>query len=171
MRQWVGAVVLITAAVLASSILYAARPSTQNLFFIQRSINDNIVQYAVHCTPDGGLQSPNPVHAYWILGNGDRAELNRVQKRLAYGISSQRELSDDHYEFELAALKDRMISVRPTDDGYRALVLINGEKSVLERVYVECTENFLGIPNVLYIDLFGHAYDPNRVVKERIQPQ
>lgn len=171
MRQWIGVLALAAAFMVFSSMANAACPGVQGLFFIQRSINDNIVQYDVHCTSEGDLQSPDPIHVYWVLENGDREELSGIQKQLAYGVSSQKEVANNHYEFVLAALKDRKIAVKRTAEGYRAVVLINGVESVLERVYVECTENFLGMPKVVYIDLFGYAHHANRLVKERIQPQ
>lgn len=171
MKQWIGVLTLAATFLTVSSTANAVCPGSQGLFFIQRSINDNIVQYDVHCTSEGDLQSPEPIHVYWVLENGDREELSSIQKQLAYGVSSQREVGNNHYEFVLTALKDRKIAVKRTADGYRAVVLINGVESVLERVYVECTENFFGMPNVLYIDLFGYAYHANRVVKERIRPQ
>ena len=171
MKERIGMLMLSAAFVLLWSIAHAACPGAQGLFFIQRSVNDNIVQYDVHCTAEGDLQSPEPVHVYWVLENGETEELSGIQKQLAYGVASQKEVGNNHYEFVLTALKDRKIVVKHTADGYRAMVLINGVESILERVYVECTENFLGMPKVLYIDLFGFAYNINNVVRERILPQ
>jgi hypothetical protein len=71
----------------------------------------------------------------------------------------------------LAALKDRTIVVEKIGEGYKALLLINGNPSILERVYVQAEEKWTGLPKVHYVDLFGLTAQAKTPVKERVIPQ
>ncbi|NIM97435.1 MAG: DUF4833 domain-containing protein [candidate division Zixibacteria bacterium] len=142
----------------------------QNLFHIERSINGNIVRYDVETTEDGNLVGTDPVFAYWILENGERAELSLIQRTDAYGIESQERLGHNQYRIILSGLAEREITVQRTDEGYRAFVLIDGREGILERIYVECVEGLLGFPKVIHVDLFGRDGRSAFPVTERILP-
>jgi hypothetical protein len=147
-----------------------ARGAGQNLFHIERSINRNIVMYDVDTTEDGNLVGTAPVFVYWILENGEKSELNTIQRKFAYGIKSQERLGDNRYRIILSALEGREITVKKTDDGYKAFVLIDGRESILEKIYVESVERMVGLPKVLYIDVFGRDGQSAFPVTERIFP-
>lgn len=142
-----------------------------HLFFIERSKNKNIVQYDIRTMEDGNLAGKAPVVAYWILENGEERELSVIQREFAYGIESQKKLGKDQYEVVLTALKKRKITVKKTDDGYKAFVMIDGRERILERVYVESRERLIGLPKVLFIDLFGRDGQTNLPITERIFPR
>ncbi len=148
-----------------------AHGGEQNLFYIERSINRNIVRYDVDTTEDGNLVGTAPVFAYWILENGERAELSIIQRKYAYGIESQERLGLNRYKIILSALAEREITVQRTDEGYRAFVLIDGREGILERIYVECVEGLSGFPKVIHVDLFGRDGRSAFPVKERILPR
>ncbi|NIO04341.1 MAG: DUF4833 domain-containing protein [Proteobacteria bacterium] len=147
-----------------------ARGEGQQLFYIERSINGNIVRYDVDTTEEGNLVGTSPVFAYWILENGERAELSRIQRKYAYGIESQERLGFNRYRIILSAMAEREITVQRTDEGYRAFVLIDGREGILERIYVECVEGLSGFPKVIYVELFGQDGQSARPVTERILP-
>lgn len=142
-----------------------------HLFFIERSKNRNIVQYDIRTMEDGNLAGKAPVVAYWILESGEERELSTIQRELAYGIESQKRLGKDQYEIVLNALKKRKITVKNTEDGYKAFVMIDGREGILERVYVESRERWTGLPKVLFIDLFGRDGQTNLPITERIFPR
>jgi hypothetical protein len=145
-----------------------ARGEGQQLFYIERSINRNIVRYDVDTTENGNLAGTAPVFAYWILENGERSELTKFQRKYAYGMESQERLEHNRYRIVLSALAEREFIVQKTDDGYRAFVLINGKEGILERIYVECVEGLLGLPKVIHVDLFGQDGQSALPVMERI---
>lgn len=162
-----GLVLLGTFLWLACSGAYEDR---QHLFFIERSKNKNIVQYDVYTTQDGDLAGRAPVFVYWILENGERCELSKFQRNYAYGIESQERLDHNQYQIVLTALTERKITVKGTNDGYRAFVLINGREGILERIYVESKEGIIGLPKVVYVDLVGEDTQSTLPVTERIFP-
>lgn len=140
------------------------------LFRIERSKNKNIVQYNACLLQNNNISDSNPVEAYWVLANGQKEELSIVESKQAYGIKSKEKLGENKFRILLAALKDRDIIIQKMKGNYKALVQINGESSILERVYVKSEEQALGFTKVSYIDLFGRALRTNRPVKERITP-
>jgi Domain of unknown function (DUF4833) len=144
---------------------------TDHIFRIERSINKNFVQYDVRLMENGNLPDSNPVITYWVLENGQQEELTLIQRKYAYGIHSQEQIEKDKFRVILAALKDREIIVKKVNGSFRALVFINGIQSILERVYVESKPRLTGLPNVLYVDLFGRTKGINSTMRERIIPK
>jgi hypothetical protein len=62
--------------------------SANRLFYIQRSSNANTVVYDANFLPNKSLNPSQPVHTYWIrfADNGQKEELNFIQRTLAYGL-------------------------------------------------------------------------------------
>jgi len=154
---------------------YATEGSTRcgkrdSLFRIERSKNKNIVQYDA-CLLKNNISDENPVQAYWVLTNGKKEQLSAIENKQAYGIESKEKLGKNKYRISLAALKDRDIVVEKIKGDYKALVKINGESSILERVYVESEEPTIGLPKVHYVEVFGRNLSTNKSVKERITPK
>jgi len=149
--------------------LTASQDKGEHLFSIERSKNRNFVQYDLRLTGNRDVSNSNSVAAYWILQDGRREELNPVEKKYAYGIASQEQISKDKFKVRLAALKDREIIVEKIKGSYRAVVSINGKESILEKVYVEAEERLTGLPEVVYVDLFGRTIRANLPVRERIR--
>jgi hypothetical protein len=156
-------------SLVAGPILAAPANNAGHLFFIERSLNKNIVQYDVSLTEKRDLPDSNPMTVYWVLENGSREELTPIQ-RFAYGIASQVKLAKDKVKVLLVALKGREILVEKIKGSFKAMLPINGKESILEKVYVKTDEKSAGIPKVLYIDLFARATQTNVRVCERIVP-
>jgi len=140
----------------------------EHLFFIERSKNKNIVQYDFRPIEEGNPHGKGLVVAYWILENGKRRELTRIQRELAYGIKSQERLTDDRYEIVLVASKQRKIVVKKTDEGYKAFAMIDGREGILEKIYVESREKWAFLPEVLFVDIFGRDEQTNLPITERL---
>jgi hypothetical protein len=158
--------VAFTSLVWLSSAFSSKNPG--HLFSIERSTNRNVVHYDAALTEDNGLLWPNPVSTYWIMEDGSRQELNSVEKRYAYGISSPAKIDLNKLTFHLAALKGRSITVEKIDGSFRAVVQIGGKRSVVKRVYIQTESTRFGFPKVTYLDLFGTDLSTNMPVKERI---
>ena len=142
-----------------------------HLFFIERSKNKHLVQYDVQLTENDDILESNPVSAYWVLENGRQQDLNLIQRRLAYGIDSYEKLENNKFRVVFVAFKDREVIVEKREGSFRAIIAINGRPSVLERVYVESKERPIGLPLVLYIDLFGRTEGTGLPINERIIPK
>ncbi len=156
----------------ASSFGFALS-STKNghLFFIERSKNKNLVQYDVRLTENGNIFDTDPVSVYWILADGMQRDLNLIQRKFAYGIDSYQKLEKNKVKVFLAALKDRELIVEKKEGIFRAITAINGKASILERVYVESRERWTGLPQVVYVDLFGRNKETGSLVSERMLPK
>ena len=141
---------------------------THPLFHIERSKNKNIVQYDFHPDEGGHADGRSPVEVYWILETGERRELNHVQRILAYGIASQRRVGKDEYEIVLTAFRERKITVKKTDEGYKAFAVIDGREGILEKIHVECKESLITLPKVLYADVYGSDQQTNLPLTERL---
>jgi hypothetical protein len=149
----------------------AACPKVSPLFRIERSKNKNIVQYEICVSDNGDAPQIDPVKGYWILQNGQREELNAVQRKFAYGFVSQEKLGENRFAIVMVALRDRRILIERIGDDYRAIMAISGKQSVLETVFVKSEERLVGLPKVQYIDLFGRTVQTGTQVNERIVSQ
>ena len=138
------------------------------LFFIERNKNKNYVQYDVRLTKNNDLHASNPVTAYWVLENGGQEELTLIERKFAYGIDSQEKLEQNKFKVLMVVFKDREIIVEKINGSFRAVVFINGQQSILRKVYIEFKEGLMGLPKVLYIDLFGWTKGRGFSMRERI---
>ena len=145
--------------------------NSDHLFFIERSKNKNYVQYDVRLMKDNDLPASSPVTAYWVLENGQQQELTLIERKYAYGIDSQEELEENKFRVFLVALNEREIIVEKMNGSFKAVISINSERSILERVYIESKEGLTGLPKVLYIDLFGWTKESGFPMRERIIPK
>jgi hypothetical protein len=119
-------------------------------------------------TEDTDLPDSSPVIAYWVLANGQQEELTLIQQKYAYGIYSQEKLGKNKFRIFLVALKDREIIIEKIGGSYKALIAVNGKRSVLEKAYVKSKKNWTRFPQVSYVDLFGRIKETSLPVRERI---
>ena len=155
-------------SVLAASICNAACDKIEPLFVIEHSKNGNAVRYEACLSEDGGLSSPEPVISYWVLEDGQREELNSIERARAYGVVVLERKGKDLVRISIVSLKSREITVEKTGTKYAAFILINGRECILERVFIKSHDLIFGLPVVEYIDLFGKTKEEGRRVTEHI---
>jgi hypothetical protein len=167
--------IIILLAVILSLASWSAFADSWNksdpLFFIERNKNKNYVQYDVRLTKDNDHHASNPVTAYWVLENGGQEELTLIERKYAYGIDLQEKLEQNKFRILMVVLKDREIIVEKLNGSFRAMVFIDGKQSILEKVYIESKERLMGLPKVLYIELFGRTKGKGFPMRERIIPK
>ena len=148
----------------------ASAEKNEHLFFIERSMNKNIVYYDVCQNDSNKLCQSNPVTAYWILDGGKKEGLSSLEKKYAFGINAIKamDLQDDIFKFSIAACSKYTISVEKIDGKYRAVTSINNREIVLEKVYVNTKAGLFGMPKVSYIDYTGRTTQENTRVKIRV---
>lgn len=155
----------------------ASASGEAELFTISRSLNRNLVQYAVHvdaaCIPAAGA----PVYAYWRMlerGPTSTAELLPHESR-AYGLASQQVVSPvtggaaGAVRIVLRAVPSRPLLVetwRAGDGTCRALTTaqIAGAPAHLAGVYVRLKSPI----SVDYLLLQGWSMDGTRRVEEKL---
>lgn len=132
-------------------------------FIIERDTNRNVVVYALPKDENG--EPRFPLQVFWLMIPSNAAstdtftqytkeDLTTIEKRLAYGIvNSNVSFFGDLEEVNIKALENQIINiVRPNVDGPNvqagsagycyATVDINGERLILERIYI-CTKSSL----------------------------
>ncbi len=171
MRLFIGILLALVFTLLFSSTFALSSTRNDHLFFIERSKNKHLVQYDVRLTENDDILDSNPVSVYWVLENSKQRDLSIIQRRLAYGIDSYERLDKNKFRVVFVALKDREVIVEKMEGSFRAILTINGKPSVLERIYVESRESLIGLPRVLYVDLFGRSKETGSPIQERIVPK
>ncbi len=171
MRLFIGILLALVFTLLFSSTFALSSTRNDHLFFIERSKNKHLVQYDVRLTENDDILDSNPVSVYWVLENSKQRDLSIIQRRLAYGIDSYEKLDKNKFRLVFVALKDREVIVEKMEGSFRAILTINGKPSVLERIYVESRESLIGLPRVLYVDLFGRSKETGSPIQERIVPK
>jgi hypothetical protein len=171
MRSFVIVLLLVILSLFPQSILAVSADKVSHLFFIERSKNKNLVQYDIRHAENSDLADIKPINVYWILENGRREELNPVERKYAYGVVHQEKLDQNKFKVILAGLERLEIVVERMNDSFKAMVSINGTESILEKIYIKSEEKRTGLPNVLYIELFGRTKETGLPIKERIAPR
>ena len=171
MKLLIGILLVLVSTFLFLSTFALSSTRNDHLFFIERSKNKHLVQYDVQLTENDDILDSNPISVYWILENGKQRDLSMIQRRLAYGIDSYERLGKNKFKVVFVALKDREVIVEKMEGSFRATLAINGKVSVLERIYVESKEGLIGLPRVLFVDLFGRNKETGLPIQERIVPK
>jgi hypothetical protein len=129
---------------------------TRHLFKIERSKNENIVQYDVQIEADGKLDSREPVIAYWVrlAKDGRKEDLNWVEKKFAYGFKAEYNAETNTATLDMVAKINRKINVREVRGEYRAETVIAGQSACLEKIYITSKGKGLAT-EVISIELFG----------------
>jgi hypothetical protein len=141
------------------------------LFRIERNKNANIVQYDAQLTPEGNLKPEKPVIVYWIMyaNRGEKEELNWIEKKMAYGFSTEYVPKGDFWIMDLVADIQRKIKVYNANGRYRAETLIDGHPAFIDAIYIQSIEDTIR-PKVKFIEFFGKAVKTGRSLYEKFIP-
>ncbi len=167
----VGRTAVLALGVLAlAAIAVADDAAVQRLFHIERNKNANIVAYDARIEADGTLRKKDPVEVYWLklAEDGARKKLKRIERRMAYGFKVK-DQQPDRLRLDMKADIDRDIFVSAVDDTFRALIDIDGQRSILERIYIFADESGI-MPKVKYLELFGADLETREARYEKIVP-
>jgi Domain of unknown function (DUF4833) len=139
-----------------------------HLFYLQRTPNKNTIMCELNYQ-SGKLVDAEPVHVYWLryTEQGQKAELNFIQRKFAYGIKSVK-ITDGKYEICFVSYKKFKIQLKPgTDRKYHAFATINNKESILTRIYLHINGGTFWSPNVEYVEVTGVDPSSGNLVKER----
>jgi hypothetical protein len=139
-----------------------------HLFYLQRTPNKNTVMCELNYNT-GKLDEDEPVHVYWIryTEQGQKAELNYIQRKFAYGIKSKK-ITDGKYEIYFVSYKKFKMLLKPgADRKYHAFATINNKESILTRLYLHINGGSFWSPNVEYVEVTGVDPVSGQVVKEK----
>jgi len=163
---------VLAALVLGSPWIARAEGCPEHLFTVERSKNANIVVYDALLTNDGALDPERPVTVYWLLKaeQGQRADLNRIERQRAYGFDIHA-IKDrpGSYRMVFKAGKKRTFLVRLRDGCAEAVVKIHGHPAVVTRIFVKSKEGGM-MPTVESVEFFGRDASTGAPVEEKFTP-
>ena len=141
------------------------------LFHIERSKNANIVQYDAQVAADGRLFRKEPVIGYWIRLNeqGQKQELNWLQRTFAYGFKTKLDKSGDSAVIKMKADVGQVINVVRDGDKFRAIITIDGAPSYFDRMYIDASRKGMTL-DVRYVELFGEDMKTGEARYEKLNP-
>ena len=150
---------------------YPVPNEPNQLFYIQRSVNDNTVIYAANLDRRGHLDRDTPINVYWRWYNvdGHKKALNFLERMMAYGVSTVSTRSGSGgVGVRLAALPERKLTVDEDDTGKPEAVLQMGNRLArLVYVYLEVDDHGF-MPSVKTIDVFGIDKLTGKALREHI---
>jgi hypothetical protein len=141
------------------------------LFFVQRSPNTNTIIYELN-NKDGRLDPENPIHVYWLryADKGQKEELNYVQRKFAYGLTT-RPLGNDQYDVRFVSYKKFPLTLMKAGDGkYHIFANIEQKQMILSRIFIKIEGGSFWLPNVVYIELKGTDPATGREITEHFKP-
>lgn len=141
------------------------------LFYIQRSVNDNTVIYAANLDRNGHFNRDTPINVYWRWYNvdGHKKSLNLLERMMAYGVRTiSSSSSGGGVGVKLAALPERKLTVDEDDKGKPEAVLQMGNRLArLVYVYLQVDDHGF-MPSVKAIDVFGIDKLTGKALREHI---
>ncbi len=141
------------------------------LFYLQRDPNTNTVIYQLNVNSAGRLDEDEPVRVFWIRYDeqGQRKDLNYIQRKFAYGLTAKR-VAADRYTLKFAAY-DKVpfyLMKSSVDNAFHVFTVIGNKQIVLTRVYLRIEGGTFWVPNVKYIEFKGWNAATREPVLERI---
>ncbi len=142
-------------------------------FYLQRSCDINTIVYELNQLPDGRINIEKPIIEYWILYDkgGKRQDFNFIQRRL---LGLQSELVDKkkgNFVLQFYCYKKRTLYLMKIENHYKVYVNINGELAELQKLFIKCENNALGMPIIIdYVEISGKDLKNYNKVFEKIRP-
>ena len=139
------------------------------LFFVQHSINANVIVYAAKRTPAGTLDPRDPIEVFWrrYATAGHRRELSFFERMFAFGIASL-PAGEGRWAVSLVSFPEREGTLDTGPDG-RPRLLVDIDRRPMRPVYVYAeaiSEGF--IPTIRHVDLFATVDGEKGFVRERV---
>jgi hypothetical protein len=146
--------------------------NSQRLFYLQRTSNVNTIVYDLNLTGDGKLNIDEPVKAYWIryAENGQKQDLNYIQRKFAYGLTSKA-LDNGNYDIRFVSYKKFPLTLMKAGDGkYHIFASIAQKQVMLNRIFVKIDGGSFWLPNVSYVEVKGSDPVTGKEIVERFKP-
>ena len=142
--------------------------SPYTLFFIEKNNNANTVFYDINLDEGGYLNGEEPLLVYWRMfaKNGEKQKLRFIEKNLAFGINSVKEIVAGHkYSAKIASMKRDIFIIYENGCG-RVETTINGKQAVLGRIMLEL-EGPVYFSTLIYMDIYGKDVETGEEIMER----
>jgi hypothetical protein len=149
-------------------------PNADRLFCLQRSTNINALSYDINIDKDTGKpDEDSPLHIYWLQyaeKNGEPSELTYIQRKFAYGVSSNA-LNNDKYDIRIMSYKKIPLTLMRAADGkYHIFATVAKKQIVLQNIFIKIDGGTMWSPNIVYIEMKGTDPVTGKEVTERFKP-
>jgi len=141
------------------------------LFYLQRDPNTNTIIYQLNVNSAGKVDEDEPINVFWLRYDeqGQRKDLNYIQRKFAYGLSAEK-VGPEKYVLKFAAYnKVPFYLMRSNlDRAFHVFTVINNRQIALTRVYLRIEGGTFWVPNVRYIEFKGWDATTHAAVVTRI---
>jgi hypothetical protein len=147
-------------------------PSSERLFYVQRTPNANTIVYDLNLNSDGKPNMEQPVKVYWLkyAEKGQKEELNYIQRKFAYGLNTKA-LNNGSYDIRFVSYKKFPLTLMKGGDGkYHIFALIAQKQVILNRIFVKIEGGSFWIPNVVYVEVKGTDPETGKEIVDRFKP-
>jgi len=174
-----------TTAILANNLLVAESPQTgeasiqgfpvpkvsNQLFYLQRDPNTNTIVCQLNLDSEGKVDQKTPVNVFWIryTEGAKRTELNFIQRKFAYGITSKQISADKHELRFVSYSKYPMYLMKGKDKKYHVFSKVANRQAILNSIYVHIDGGTFWVPNVVYVEFKATDPDTGEQLTERIK--
>lgn len=128
------------------------------LFYIQRSVDSNLVVYQLNSDKTGKPDENTPINVFWLSTSGAKTPLTVIQQKFSYGIEIvQRDYKRNSFVFVFAGYNKRMLSLMKSvvDDKYHVYCNINTGYGIVNRIFINITGGTFWFPIISYVTLCG----------------
>lgn len=146
--------------------------TAQRLFYVQRDPNSNTIVYDINMATNGEPDTDEPVKVYWIKYNerGQKEDLNFIQRKFAYGLTSK-PLGNGDYDIRFVSYKKFPLTLKKAPDGkYRIFASISQKQAILSSIFVRVQGGTFWFPNVPYVEVKGTDPQTGKEMVERFKP-
>ena len=143
------------------------------LFYVQRNYNKNTIVYELNNLPNGSINVSKPVSEYWIRyeEGGVRKNLSFFQRK-AFGLQGEQvDQIAESFVLHFNCYKKRSLYLQKKADKYRVYITINGEIAELNKLFIQCKNNALGIPlTINFVEISGINIKNGNAIIEKFVP-
>lgn len=171
MRRWLLVILVCAGLNVAAQKFPVPTGNPHQLFFLQRTSNTNTLVYELNYKDDGKLDEDEPVHVFWIRyqEQGQKQELNFIQRKFAYGIKATA-VTKDKYQLNFVSYKKYpLYLMKGGDNKFNVYAVINQKNAILHRIFVKINGGSLFSPNIEYVEIAGHDPATGKEVMERMK--
>jgi hypothetical protein len=148
---------------LVSISAWANKPSVScPLFYVGRSLNEDIIVYELNTDENGNLQKEAPIRMYWLrkTENNRTEPLTWIQNKYSYGLKfiEGGNIPKGEYHFHFAGYMERTLVLKNSPKGYKVFTLINNMPIELSHIFIHITGGTFWVPTIPKVEI--HGQDP-----------
>lgn len=156
LKYFCSAVMLIAVVTVRAQNFPVPSGNPKQLFYLQRDPNPNTIVCELNYK-NGVVDVEEPVHVFWIRygEQGQRQELNFIQRKFAYGVKITK-IANEKYELHFVSYKKYpMYLMKGANNKYNVYGTINQKQAIINRIYVRINGGSMFSPNVEYVEIKG----------------